>query len=209
MAFSTDALEVQGAGDESTTTETTDPDETSTTESDETSTTEPDETSTSAPGATQPTTSPATGTSAPADSFEALLATQCAGQQGQPVLAEELEELRGDDGSRRIVQILATCDVVFTGDVVVDLGRPSTNVEAMIDDPANDVTPNEAQVDALNSELALYWRIAEDVLAQAGLGDSTNPPTTPPSVETIQPATSAGTEPSTSVGSSTSSSTTP
>ena len=34
------------------------------------------------------------------------------------------------------------------------LGRPTTNVEALIADPANNVTPNQAQTDLLNAELA-------------------------------------------------------
>ena len=41
------------------------------------------------------------------------------------------------------------------------LGRPTTNVEALIADPANNVTPNQAQTDLLNAELATYWRIAD------------------------------------------------
>ena len=45
----------------------------------------------------------------------------------------------------------------------------STNVEAIIADPANDVTPNQAQTDLLNEELATYWRITDAwVQSQAG-----------------------------------------
>jgi hypothetical protein len=64
------------------------------------------------------------------------------------------------DGSLRVIEILRTCDVEFVGPVDEALGRPLTNVEALIADPVNNVTPNQAQLDALNAELAIYWRIA-------------------------------------------------
>ncbi len=67
----------------------------------------------------------------------------------------------GDDGSLRIVEILLTCDIEFVGAVDPTLGRPPTNVEALIADPANNVTPNQAQTDLLNEELAIYWRITD------------------------------------------------
>jgi hypothetical protein len=76
------------------------------------------------------------------------------------LLAEELTETRGSDGSNRIIELLATCDVAFVGDIVAELGRPQTNVEQFIADPANDITPNQAQIDVLHDELSLYWRIA-------------------------------------------------
>ena len=84
--------------------------------------------------------------------------------------------------------MLATCDVVFTGAVDAALGRPTTNVEALIADPANNVTPNQAQTDALNQELALYWRIAQSVLAQS-TGASTT--TVAPTTATTTPSSSA------------------
>ncbi len=39
----------------------------------------------------------------------------------------------------------------------------------MIADPANNVTPNQAQTDLLNEELLTYWRIA-DAWAQSQSG---------------------------------------
>ena len=92
--------------------------------------------------------------------FTALLATECEGDTGQPLLADALDAAVGSDGSNRIVEILRTCDVEFVGAVDEALGRPTTNVEALIADPANNVTPNQAQTDLLNAELAIYWRIA-------------------------------------------------
>ncbi len=91
----------------------------------------------------------------------------------------------GEDGSLRIVEILLTCDVEFVGAVDPALGRPSTNVEAIIADPANNVTPNQAQTDLLNEELANYWRITDAwVQSQSGApttttaaGDTTTVPT--------------------------------
>ena len=74
---------------------------------------------------------------------------------------------------------------------VAALGRPTTNVEAIIADPANNVTPNQAQTDALNQELALYWRIAQSVLAQA-TGASTT--TVAPTTATTTPSSSASSD---------------
>ena len=67
----------------------------------------------------------------------------------------------GTDGSLRIVEIALACDIEFVGAVDEALGRPTTNIEALIADPTNNVTPNQAQTDLLNEELAIYWRIAE------------------------------------------------
>jgi hypothetical protein len=100
--------------------------------------------------------------------FTAVLAAECEGDTGQPLLADALQAAVGSDGSNRIVEILRTCDVEFVGAIDPALGRPTTNVEALIADPANNVTPNQAQTDLLNAELALYWRIA-DAWAQSQL----------------------------------------
>ena len=67
----------------------------------------------------------------------------------------------GTDGSLRIVEIVLACDIEFIGAVDEALGRPTTNVEALIADPANNVTPSQDQTDLLNEELATYWRIAD------------------------------------------------
>ncbi len=90
-----------------------------------------------------------------------MLAAECEGDTGQPLLADALQAAVGSDGSDRIVEILRTCDVEFVGAIDQALGRPTTNVEALIADPANNVTPNQAQTDLLNAELAVYWRIAD------------------------------------------------
>jgi hypothetical protein len=93
--------------------------------------------------------------------FTAALTAECEGDTGQALLADALEAVVGSDGSNRIVEILRTCDVQFVGAVDQALGRPTTNVEALIANPENNVTPNQAQLDLLNAELAVYWRIAE------------------------------------------------
>ena len=67
----------------------------------------------------------------------------------------------GTDGSLRIVEIALACDIEFVGPVDEALGRPTTNIEALIADPVNNVTPNQAQTELLNEELAIYWRIAD------------------------------------------------
>jgi len=90
---------------------------------------------------------------------------------------------------------------LFTGEVVAALGRPTANVEAIIADPANDVTPNQAQADALNQELTLYWRIAQSVLAQA-TGASTT--TVASSTATTVPPSSVPTSATASADSSSS-----
>ncbi len=145
-----------------------------------------------------------------AGSFEERLAALCPDQVGQALLADRLTELQGGDGSARIAQVLATCDVVFTGDVVAELGRATTNVEAIIADPANNVTPNQAQTDALNQELVLYWRIAQNVLAQAtGASTTTVAPTTATTTPSSSSVPTSATASSDSSSSSSSSSSTP
>ena len=100
------------------------------------------------------------------------------------------------DGSLRVVNVLQTCDVEFIGAVDAELGRPLTNVEELIADPVNNVTPNQAQRDVLNAELAVYWRLAEAwAQAQAGAGAPTEDTeatadTAPTSVD--EPATTGG-----------------
>jgi hypothetical protein len=144
-------------------------DETSTTTGDSSSSTEVS-TSSAPTGSSAPSSSAPDG-SAPslaAADFTAVLAAECEGDTGQPLLADALQAAVGSDGSNRIVEILRTCDVEFVGAIDPALGRPTTNVEALIADPANNVTPNQAQTDLLNAELALYWRIA-DAWAQSQL----------------------------------------
>ena len=154
--------------------------------SDETTTTAPAETT--PPDGTTPSTDDATSTSAAEAAtttavatttaptgFAAVLAEQCEGDNGQQLLASGLQVVMGDDGSLRIVEILLTCDIEFVGAVDPELGRPSTNVEAIIADPANNVTPNQAQTDLLNEELATYWRITDAwVQSQAGAPTTTS-----------------------------------
>ncbi|HET9546234.1 MAG TPA: hypothetical protein VFP09_05375 [Desertimonas sp.] len=98
-----------------------------------------------------------------------MLAEQCEGDTGQQLLASGLQVVMGTDGSLRIVEVLLTCDVEFVGAVDPELGRPLTNVEAIIADPENRITPNQAQTDLLNEELAIYWRVTDAwVQSQAG-----------------------------------------
>lgn len=125
--------------------------------------------STDASTSSAPTDSAAPSSSAPASTapsvgsadFTAMLATECEGDTGQPLLASALQAAALPDGSIRIVEIVRTCDVEFVGALDEALGRATTNVEALIADPTNNVTPNQAQTDLLNAELAVYWRIAD------------------------------------------------
>jgi hypothetical protein len=113
-----------------------------------------------------------------------MLAAQCAGDTGQPLLADALQEAVGSDGSNRIVEIVRTCDVEFAPPVDAELGRPVTNIEALIADPVNNVTPNQSQLDILDAELAVYWRIADawaQTQAAAGTSTSTSTPDQPTS----------------------------
>ncbi len=98
-----------------------------------------------------------------------MLAAECEGDTGQPLLADALQDAVGSDGSNRVVEIVRTCDIEFVAPVDAGLGRPMTNIEALIADPVNNVTPNQAQLDILNAELAVYWRIA-DAWAQTQAG---------------------------------------
>ena len=191
-------------------------DETTTTAAAETTTTEaaettaPDGTTPSTDDATStsaaaPTTTSATATTAAPTGFAAVLAEQCEGDTGHQLLASGLQVVMGDDGSLRIVEILLTCDVEFVGAVDPELGRPSTNVEALIADPANNVTPNQAQTDLLNEELATYWRITDAwVQSQAGAASTAAGETTTVPAESSVPAddvaTSASEAPATTGG---------
>ncbi len=116
------------------------------------------ESTTTAAGAT--TTRDRTTPTASSADFTATLAAECEGDTGHPLLADAVQNVAVPDGSLRLIEILRTCDVEFVGPVDEALGRPLTNVEALIADPVNNVTPNQAQLDALNAELAIYWRIA-------------------------------------------------
>ena len=144
-------------------------------------------TESSAPAASEPQT-------ASSEEFAATLAATCEGDAGHPLLAAALRNAALPDGSLRVVTVLQTCDVEFIGAVDAELGRPLTNVEELIADPVNNVTPNQAQRDVLNAELAVYWRLAEAwAQAQAGAGAPTETEATadtaPTSVD--EPATTA------------------
>jgi hypothetical protein len=150
------------------TTETTVPDEsTATTDAAAPTSAEP---TTTATGATTTvaatTTGPATASSS---EFAATLEAECEGDAGNQLLASGLQVVMGQDGSLRIVELVLACDIEFVGAVDEALGRPTTNVEALIADPANNITPNQAQTDLLNEELGTYWRIA-DAWAQSQAG---------------------------------------
>jgi len=119
---------------------------------------EPPAPATSEAAAAPTTTDPATATS---EEFAATLAAECEGDTGEPLLAAALLAAAAPDGSLRIVEIFQACDVEFVGEIDDEVGRPRTNVESLIAVPANNVTPNQAQIDALNAELAVYWKIAD------------------------------------------------
>ena len=156
-------------------------------------TTPPDTSEPAAPATSESAAGP-TATPAPATSeeFAATLAAECDGDAGAPLLAAALRAVAAPDGSLRIVEIFEACDVEFVGEIDVEAGRPRTNVETLIADPANNVTPNDAQIDVLDAELAVYWRIA-DAWAQtqqtsAAPSDGGAPTT---AAEDTAPATSA------------------
>lgn len=144
-------------------------DETTTTAAAETTTTEAATSSTAAATSTSAAAATTTAAPAPTSNFATVLAEQCEGDTGQQLLASGLQVVMGTDGSLRIVEVLLTCDVEFVGAVDPELGRPLTNVEAIIADPENRITPNQAQTDLLNEELAIYWRVTDAwVQSQAG-----------------------------------------
>jgi hypothetical protein len=180
--------------------ETTTPDDSTTTEAAAPTTTAAASPTTTAAGAT--TTGPATASSA---EFTATLEAECEGDTGHQLLASGLQVVMGADGSLRIVEIVLACDIEFVGPVDEALGRPTTNIEALIADPANNVTPSQAQTDLLNEELAGYWRTA-DAWAQSQTGAAPDDATATTAAEeaatptTDAPATSAAEEPATTTG---------
>ncbi len=192
LAATTSAAATTPGTDEPTTTA---PAETTTTTEGASPSTDAAPSTTAGEGAT--TTAPA----APTSNFAAVLAEQCEGDTGQQLLASGLQVVMGTDGSLRIVEILLTCDVEFVGAVDAELGRPLTNVEAIIADPDNRVTPNQAQTDLLNEELATYWRITDAwVQSQAGAAPDEGATATAPlesSVPAEEVVTSTPQEPAT------------
>jgi hypothetical protein len=185
---------------------TTEPGDETTAPDDSTTTIEAAEpTTTVAAGATTTAaatpTGPATASSA---EFAATLEAECEGDTGHQLLASGLQVVMGEDGSLRIVEIVLACDIEFVGAVDEALGRPTTNIEALIADPANNVTPSQAQTDLLNEELAGYWRTA-DAWAQSQAGaapddDATATTAVDATATTDVPATSAPEEPATTTG---------
>jgi hypothetical protein len=146
------------------------------------------------------TTGPATASSA---EFTATLEAECEGDTGHQLLASGLQVVMGEDGSLRMIEIVLACDIEFVGAVDEALGRPTTNIEALIADPANNVTPSQAQTDLLNEELAGYWRTA-DAWAQSQAGAAPDDDATATSAAeeaatptTDIPATSTPEEPAT------------
>jgi hypothetical protein len=145
-----------------------------------------DEPATTAAEAADTTTSVAAASS---EEFTATLDAACEGDSGHPLLAAALLEAAATDGSLRVIEIVQRCDVEFAGAVDADVGRPRTNVEGLIADPVNNVTPNQAQLDLLNAELSMYWRIA-DAWAQSQMPAA--PETSPPATDTAPPVTEEG-----------------
>jgi hypothetical protein len=186
--------------------ETTTPDDSpTTTEAAAPTSAEPTTTAAAAPtttaaGAT--TTGPATASSA---EFTATLEAECEGDTGHQLLASGLQVVMGEDGSLRVIEIVLACDIEFVGAVDEALGRPTTNIEALIADPANNVTPSQAQTDLLNEELAGYWRTADAwAQSQAGAAPDDDATATTAAEEatpsTDATASSAPEEPATTTG---------
>ena len=142
-----------------------------------------DEPATTAAEAADTTTSVAAASS---EEFTATLDAACEGDSGHPLLAAALLEAAATDGSLRVIEIVQRCDVEFAGAADADVGRPRTNVEGLIADPVNNVTPNQAQLDLLNAELSIYWRIA-DAWAQSQVPAA--PETSAPATDTAPPVT--------------------
>jgi hypothetical protein len=136
-----------------------------------------------------------------------MLATECEGDTGHPLLADALQQAVGSDGSNRIVEIVRTCDIEFVPPVDAELARPTTNVEALIADPVNNVTPNQAQLDVLEAELSIYWRIA-DAWAQTQAGTAGTATSTTAAGATSVPDSAASTSAASTSGPEQSSSTT-
>jgi len=78
----------------------------------------------------------------------------CADIPNQDAQAAALELLKGADGSGRLVIYVRECAISFVGDYVAELGRPFTNVESAMLDPANKITPNAAQTDQIGAYVA-------------------------------------------------------
>lgn len=106
----------------------------------------PSTASTDPPGDSTTTESPSSSTSIPIADFEDLLKHfDCAPGRGESELAAELLNLKGADGSGRLVQIVEACPLRFTNQSVPALGRRLSEWEVMMDHPIANVTENPAQ----------------------------------------------------------------
>lgn len=113
-------------------------------------------------------------TSPPKPTFEQILNyVGCEDDKGNPTLATELEVLKGADGSRRLVTLIDWCELDFIEEngIMPEYGRPNTNWEDAIRNPDLSITPNGAQLNAVNVYLSDEWL-------------RLNPPATTTTVET-------------------------
>ena len=119
----------------------------------------------------------------PAKTWEQTIAERCLDQPNNDSLATSLDVARATDGSGRLVVYARECGISFVGDVVPDLGRPMTNVDWAVLDPANNITPNQAQLDILRASADAQWLAEHPELATT----TTLPPAT--STTTAVPST--------------------
>lgn len=118
------------------------------------------------------------GNQASAPSWEQQLTESCKGQLGDPLLASQLEDAKGLDGSGRLVTFVKRCDQLFYGGIGPS-GRPATTYELAVSNSDNNITPNQAQLDLIVASADNLWALQ-------------NPPTT--TTELVVATTTSTTE---------------
>lgn len=125
----------------------------STTSTTSTTSTVPIESTTTVGGSTSPL--------GPATYDDLLAAYDCGFGAGDPATSFLLEELRGDDGSERVVEIVRDCPAEFDDELDEELGRPPSSWESVSRNRLANVTASPAQLAVLRLRSDSLWLSAE------------------------------------------------
>ncbi len=123
--------------------------------------------------------------------FEEVLAyVQCGSGLGDANEAALLRSLKTAEGSERLAVLVEQCPVQFVGDVILELGRPLTNIEQVLSLAYLNITPDTPQTAELDSYLTKLYQQQQQAAVFATSTTTTMPNTTDASVSdsTFTPA---------------------
>lgn len=123
--------------------------------------------------------------------FEEVLAyVQCGSGLGDANEAALLRSLKTAEGSERLAVLVEQCPVQFVGDVILELGRPLTNIEQVLSLAYLKITPDTPQTAELDSYLTKLYQQQQQAAVFATSTTTTMPNTTDASVSdsTFTPA---------------------